>query len=113
MKKPLILSIILLVMLGLAYPMYAGIGSHVKDVPATVTVDLVKCGDQNGDGEVDIQDAIIDLQITVKLIEADATQQYLSDLNQDGTVNVVDAILLLRQIVGLVATLDVCGPSTT
>ncbi len=70
----------------------------------------VLCGDQNGDGEVNVFDVIIDLQITVGLIEPTAAQLFLSDLNQDGTVNVFDAIMGLQHIVGIIPSLDECGP---
>jgi len=71
---------------------------------------LIACGDQNGDGAVDVFDVIIDLQITVGIIVPTPTQQILSDLNQDGVINVFDAIIGLQHIVGLIPSLDQCGP---
>ena len=68
------------------------------------------CGDQNGDGDVNVSDVIIDLQITVELIMPTSAQTQLSDLNRDGTVNVLDAIIGLQYIVGLIPALDECGP---
>ena len=68
------------------------------------------CGDQNDDGMVDVLDVVIDLQIAVELIDPTPAQAVLSDLNGDGTVNVLDAIAGLQHIVGIVPTLDECGP---
>ena len=76
--------------------------------PVTPTAPI--CGDLNGDGDVNVFDAIIDLQIIVGLIEPTPDQLVLSDLNRDGTTNVFDAILLLQDIVGL-TEITGCGPS--
>ena len=70
----------------------------------------LSCGDLNADGDVNVFDAIIDLQIIVGIIEPTPEQLALGDLNRDGTINVFDAILLLQQIVGLTEITE-CGPS--
>ena len=67
------------------------------------------CGDQNGDGRVDVVDIIIDLQIAVGLVEPTEIQEVLSDLNSDGSVNVFDAVIGLQHIVGMIPSLDECG----
>ena len=67
------------------------------------------CGDLNGDGDVNVFDAMIDLQIIVGLIEPTGTQLRLGDVVRDGTINVFDAILLLQRIVG-VTQITECGP---
>ena len=51
------------------------------------TQTLGVCGDQNDDGLVNILDVIIDLQITVGLLETTPGQQFLGDL--DGAVNIL------------------------
>ncbi len=79
-----------------------GDGTMVLIVPGV-------CGDQNNDGDVNILDAIIDLQIIVGDVEATETQQVLSDLNRDGEINVLDVILTLKHIVGSY-TIEGCGP---
>jgi len=66
-------------------------------------------GDQNGDGNVDVFDAIIDLQIIVGKLDATETQLILSDVVRDGVINVFDVILTLQHIVG-VAEITECGP---
>ena len=66
------------------------------------------CGDLNGDGDVNVFDAIIDLQIIVGLIEPTEAQMILGDVVRDGTINVFDAILLLQDIVGLTEITE-CG----
>ena len=67
------------------------------------------CGDQDGNGRVDVFDAIIDLQIIVGLIQPTAQQQILIDVVRDGAINVFDVILTLQHIVGLVQITE-CGP---
>ena len=67
------------------------------------------CGDLNGNGIIDVFDAIIDLQIIVGLIVPTEAQLRLGDVVRDGTVNVFDAILVLQHIVGLTEITD-CGP---
>lgn len=59
---------------------------------------------------MNILDVIIDLRITVELIEPTLTQSIISDLNRDRVVDVFDAIISLKHIVGLLPTLDECGP---
>ena len=59
------------------------------------------CGDQNDDGNVDIFDTIIDLQIIVGLIVPTPEQLTLSDVVQDGQIDVFDVILTLQHLVGL------------
>jgi len=67
------------------------------------------CGDQNEDGNVDVFDAIIDLQIIVGLLEPTEEQQLLSDVVRDGQINVFDVILTLQHIVELTEITE-CGP---
>ena len=67
------------------------------------------CADQNNDGQVNIFDAIIDLQIIVGLIQASPEQLFLSDVVRDGQINIFDAILILQHIVGLTVITE-CGP---
>ena len=68
-----------------------------------------KCGDQNGDGIVDVRDAVIDLQIITETIEPTLTQLVLSDINRDGSISVLDVISILKHIVDQETPLDDCG----
>jgi hypothetical protein len=85
-----------------------------QEIPAvggsdTLTIFVGVCGDQNGDGEVDIRDAITDLQIIVGLIRPTPEQLLLSDSNRNGRIDVGDVVLTLQRIVELIPTLG-CGP---
>jgi hypothetical protein len=80
------------------------VGASESDV-----VYLGECGDQNGDGEVNISDAIIDLQIIVGLIKATEKQRILGDVVSDGQINNLDVILTLQHISGLKEITE-CGP---
>jgi hypothetical protein len=75
---------------------------------------LPKYGDVNGDGSVDISDAVAELQVIVGLTAFDELQTLNGDLSPvpgagvnegapfgDGVIDVTDVIRLLRRIVGL------------
>ena len=62
---------------------------------------LEACGDQNYDRVIDVQDAIIDMQITVGLLISTEEHLILSDVARDGVINVFDVIMTLQHIVGL------------
>ena len=68
------------------------------------------CGDLNGDGVINVFDAIISLQIIVGLITPTEDQLKAGDVVRDGTINVFDAILVLQHIVGLTVITE-CGPT--
>lgn len=70
---------------------------------STVTVkdDGVIYGDVNGDGVINVTDAIIVLRHVVGLQSIPPEQLPAADVNDDGDINVVDAISILRYIVGL------------
>ena len=111
-KKSLVLITTLLVLSVSSYTLYAGVARQVKEVPATVRVELAPpgvCGDQNDDGVVDILDVVIDLQITVESLVPTKKQLFLSDLNQDGAVDVFDVIVGLRQVAGIIPPVSECG----
>ena len=82
------------------------------DVIGFVTSIVGVCGDQNGDGFVNVFDAIIDLQIIVGLIEPTETQLIQGDVVRDGVINVFDAIVILQHIVGLTEITE-CGPAAS
>ena len=50
------------------------------------------------------------MKIMAGAIVQSETQQLLSDLNQAGDVDVFDALIGLRHIVGLLPSLEKCGP---
>ncbi|MBS4020834.1 MAG: dockerin type I repeat-containing protein [Dethiobacter sp.] len=58
-------------------------------------------GDVNGDGVVNVGDAILVLRHVVNLITLNETQLAAADVNNDGVVDIADVILILRQIAGL------------
>ena len=67
------------------------------------------CGDLNGDGVINVFDAITLLQIIVGIVEPTPTQLKVGDVVGDGMINVFDAISLLQHIVGLLDITE-CGP---
>ncbi len=66
-----------------------------------VAAEEMKAGDVNGNGVVDVSDAIQVLRHIVGLTTLSAQARGRADLNSDGKVDVSDAIDILRLIVGL------------
>jgi hypothetical protein len=84
--------------------------NEIPAVGASTTIVIIPgiCGDQNGDGKVNILDAIIDLQIIVGLMRPTPEQLFLSDINRNGRIDVGDVVLTLQHIVGLFR-ITACG----
>ena len=57
-------------------------------------------GDINGDGKVTVEDALMILQMHVKLIPWTTRALLLGDVNFDGVIDTTDAALILRMVVG-------------
>ena len=89
------------------YHVLPGIPLRTEIGGGVFTVGL--CGDQDGDGDVDVFDAIIDLQIIVGLLTPTPTQMFLSDVVRNGAIDVFDVILTLQHIVGSIQIAE-CGP---
>ena len=62
----------------------------------------VKIGDINGDGEVDIADAILIMKYDAGLTVIDDTVNKAADVNQDGEIDIADAILIMKYDAGLI-----------
>ncbi len=59
-------------------------------------------GDVNGNGTVEVGDAILALRSAMNITELDETQQLAADVNENGSVEVTDAISILRFAMGLI-----------
>lgn len=59
-----------------------------------------KIGDANGDGVVNIQDAVVILQYCVGNLSLNGSLKLAADANRDGVVNIQDAVIVLRYCVG-------------
>ena len=64
--------------------------------------DSVTIGDVNGDGEVDIADAILVMKHDAGLTVIDDTFNKAADVNQDGEIDIADAILIMKYDAGLI-----------
>ena len=62
-------------------------------------------GDANGDGEVNLQDALVVLRAALGLIELGPAAETVSDVNGDGAITIDDALLILRFALGLTGSL--------
>lgn len=63
--------------------------------------EIVIYGDANGDGKVNVLDAIIINRYTISLSKITGTCLVAADVNRDGKVNVLDAIIINRYTIGL------------
>ena len=55
-------------------------------------------GDVNNDGDLNVQDVVLMLNIILNPNDYDECQLFVSDLNGDGQINVQDIILLVNDI---------------
>ena len=62
--------------------------------------ETVAYGDVNGDGKVDIVDALMALQASAEKIELTEEQTTLADIDADGTVSAADALMILKVATG-------------
>lgn len=53
-------------------------------------------GDIDGDGNIDITDALIALRVSAQITTLDTKETKAADVNTDGSVDIKDALLLLR-----------------
>ena len=59
-------------------------------------------GDLNFDNAISSSDALIDLQITVGIIDPSEEMQMLGDVDGDGKISSNDALLILQRTVGII-----------
>ena len=96
---------------GLSSPGYKIQPGSLAKVGASVTTPILPTGDINGDGKVDIADALLALQISVgsvhvsslNLVNGDVAPFINGKPSSDGAITVADALIILRRIVALVS----------
>lgn len=57
-------------------------------------------GDVNGDGIIDILDAVVAINIMLGTIEPTPDQVWLADMNGDGGVDILDVVEIIEEILG-------------
>ena len=67
-------------------------------------IEEVKYGDISGDGEINVQDAVLLKKHLASIKGMDINEQ-ACDVNADGTVNIQDAVILLKYLAGMDVTL--------
>ena len=78
---------------------------------ATTTVAAVPCGDVNGDGIVDVGDALVVAQFVVGLRQCSQLKHpEVCDVNRDSACNIGDALRLAQCDVGLISCAFPCTP---
>ena len=96
---------------GVSSPGYKIQPGSLAKVGASVTTPILPTGDINGDGKVDIADALLALQISVgsvqitslNLVNGDVAPFINGKPSSDGAITVADALIILRKIVALVS----------
>ncbi len=66
-------------------------------------------GDVDGDGDVDLSDAVLVMRRAMGLILDDALDMEAADVNGSGTVSLDDAVLIMRRAMGLIQQFPVEG----
>lgn len=84
-----------------------GTGAAGATVNVTTTVGL--CGDVDGNGTVNVVDALAISRKVVGLPPPPTVDVSLADVDLNGVVNIVDALLLLEYYVGLIPSHEVCA----
>ena len=59
-------------------------------------------GDVNGDGSVDISDALLAMRCAMGIITLTTEQYAEADVNGDGSVDISDALIIMRKAMGLI-----------
>ena len=72
----------------------------VDGIKVTSTPDVVITGDLNGDGQVDVSDVSILIDVVLGK-EVSLAEGAVPDLNGDGNVDVTDVSLLIDMILGI------------
>ncbi len=76
-------------------------GSHSASCSISVT-SLSSKGDVNGDGEIDIADALLVMKHDAGLTAIDNAFKQAADVNNDGEIDIADAILIMKYDAGLI-----------
>ena len=58
-------------------------------------------GDLNGDGSINVNDIIVEINIITTLIEPTDYHWIVGDLNIDGSINVLDIVSIVNLILGI------------
>lgn len=83
------------------YLVSEGKAFNAENYAAKFSYDQVwRIGDANGDGAVNIQDAVVILQYCVGNLSLNGSLKLAADANRDGVVNIQDAVIVLQYCVG-------------
>ena len=77
--------------------------AYLDDVQLTTSEPQYIPGDCDGDGDVDVTDALIAMRYSMGLIGDDDIDLDAGDMNGSGTVELTDAIMILRMAMGISA----------
>ena len=73
-------------------------GNEIPSVGLDAVVTLGAVGDANGDGEINVLDAVLMVNFALYIVEPSDLEFWASDINQDGSINVLDIVSLVSLI---------------
>ena len=83
--------------------MYNGISQYATfNISINGKIEELVLGDVNGDGEIDIADALLVMKYDAGLTIIDEAFQQAADVNNDDEIDIADAILIMKYDAGLI-----------
>ena len=86
---------------------FGDISGSSEELQATILDNIIHwfdyeptMGDVNEDGQVNIIDVVLTVNIVLGIITPTPSQEWAADFNEDGTVNILDAIMIVNFILG-------------
>ena len=76
---------------------------NLPDIASTLTIENYQQGDVNGDGEIDLSDAIMVTYYSLH-IEPSGFIHKVADMNSDGEIDLSDAIIIIFKSLGVLQT---------
>ena len=90
--------------IGTATVTITGKGNYKGTITKNYKIkEAVTYGDVNGDGNIDIADALKIYQYDAQLVEFDSKEIMAGDVNKDGETNIADAIVISQYDAGLIS----------
>lgn len=91
---------------------YGALDADFKNLSKLVALEealmqLIKFGDINSDGLINIDDVILVMQQVLGLVQLEASQLAAADVNGDGVVNINDIVLIIQHILGIIESFPV------
>lgn len=97
MKKIIAITLALASIMVLSIPAFA---TTTKTTPTKTVI----IGDVNGNGKIDLVDALLVVRHAMNISSLTEDQMTRADVNKDGNINLTDALLIIRTAMGITAS---------